>query len=275
MNLEDIKPAHCFARANRLLAELDLVREEMGRGKDTRPAPEVTNAAPREVYFEAIVAWHKVTRLATEVGARVGRPAPAAPALRELRPGHVLQMIDAVQAHADDIKAHLQISERASEPALEASRQPSDVLVTLIRVNRELSRVLERPFAPSDVYRTVALASAYATRLGATGKTAEFERKRKPADCYAKLEECLELVSAAIQKRGETALSERGAPGEINPTDVYDLANLVLGEVAFLHSLTANAQPVHAFEPGGDGHRLPSHVYQLARTLEAQLQSVR
>jgi hypothetical protein len=187
----------------------------------------------------------------------------------------VLQLIDAVLAHVEDVKRHLEIKDKASEPAIESSRQPSDVLVTLVRVNRELSRVLERPFTPSDVYRTVALASAYATRAGAIADPAAFERKKKPADCYAKLEQCLELVGAAIAKRGEHALTERGTPSDIQPTDVYDLANLVLGEVAFLHTLTAAAQPLHAFEPGGEGHRLPSHVYQLARTLEAQLASLR
>jgi len=275
MKLDDIQPAHCFARAQRLLGELDLVRDEMGRTKDSRPAPEITNAAPREVYFEAIAAWHKVNRLADEVGGRVARPAPAAPPLRDLKPGHVLQLIDAVLVHIDDVKQRLQISDKASEPSIDSSKKPSDVLMTLVRVNRELSRVLERPFTPSDVYRTVALASAYVTRAGAIADTVAFERKRKPADCYVKLEQCLQLVGAAIAKRGEIALSSRGTPSEINPTDVYDLANLVLGEVAFLHALTAGAHPLHAFEPGGWGHRLPAHVYQLARTLEAQLTSIR
>src|SRR6185436_18764310 len=142
--------------------------------KDARPAPEITNAAPREVYFEAIAAWHKVTRLADEIGARNVRPAPAAPVLRDLKPGHVLQLIDAVLAHVDDVKQRLDISAKATEPAFEASRKPSDVLMTLARVNRELSRVLERPMTPSDVYRTVALASAYATRMGALADTAAF-----------------------------------------------------------------------------------------------------
>jgi hypothetical protein len=275
MKLDDIQPAHCFARAQRLLGELELVRDEMGRTRDSRPAPEITNAAPREVYFEAIAAWHKVTRFADEVGARVNRPAPAAPPLRDLKPGHVLQLLDAVLLHIDDVKHRLQITDKASEQAIDTGKKPSDVLMTLVRVNRELSRVLERPFTPSDVFRTVALASAYATRAGAIADNAGFERKRRPADCYVKLEQCLELVGAAISKRGETALTSRGTPSEINPTDVYDLANLVLGEVAFLHTLTAGAQPLHAFEPGGSGHRLPSHVYQLARTLEAQLTSIR
>jgi len=275
MKLDDIKPAHCYARAQLLLAELDLVRDEMGRTRDGRPAPEISNAAPREVYFEAIAAWHKVNRFAAEVGARVPRPAPATPLLREIKPGHVLQLIDAVLAHLGDVKQRLEIKDTVKESAIEASRQPSDVLMTLIRVNRELSRVLERPFTPSDVYRTVALASAYASRVGTATEPAPFERKKKPADCYQKLQQCLEIVGAAITKKGETALSERSTATDINPTDVYDLANLVLGEVAFLHSLVPNAQPLHAFEPGGEGHRLPSHVFQLARTLEAQLSSIR
>ena len=103
-----------------------MIRDEMGRTKDARPAPEITNAAPREVYFEAIAAWHKITRLADEVGARNSRPAPATPVLRELKPGHVLQLIDAVLVHVDDVKQRLQITEQASEPAMESSRKPSD-----------------------------------------------------------------------------------------------------------------------------------------------------
>jgi hypothetical protein len=275
MKIDEIIPAHCYSRAQRLLGELVLVRDELGRTGDTRPVPEVTNAAPREVYFEAIAAWHKVDRLASEVGARTGRAAPAIPALPELKPGHCFQLIDAVLAQVEDIKHRLQLADKSPEPAVEAKRAPSDVLVTMIRVNRELSRALETPFTPGDVYRTVALASAYATRLGGGGDLVAFERKRKPADCYAQLEACLAAAGAQITKRGGTALAARGTPPDIQPTDVYDLANLVLGELAYLHALVAGAAPVHAFEPGGRGFRLPSHVHQLARTLEAQLAALR
>lgn len=271
MTNEDALPAHCHARAQRLLGELDLVRIRMGRATDTRPLPEVMDASPREVYFVAIAAWHKVTRLAAEVGARGVRPAPAVPHLQQLKPGHVLQLIDAVLDRIGHIKKSLEVTESVEEKPVDPSRQPSDVLVTLVRVNRQLSRVLERPFSPSDVYRAVALASAYASRAGGTAELAPFEKDRKPADSYARLEICLAACCAAITKKGQKALTARGTPPDIQPTDVYDLATLVLGEVAFLHSLVGGAPPVHAFEPGGEGHRLPSHVYQLARTLEAQL----
>jgi hypothetical protein len=275
MKLDDIIPPHCYSRAQRLLGELELVREELGRTKDSRPLPEIVGAAPREVYFEAIAAWHKAERLCAELGARTHRPAPAAPVLAELKPGHCFALIEGVLALVDDAKQKLGITDKAKEPAIEPERAPSDVLATLVRINRELSRMLETPFTPSDVYRTVALASAYAQRLGATVEQAPFERKRQPAECYARLEACLAAAGALVTKHGQTAMCARGTPTEIQPSDVYDLASLVLGEVAFLHSLVATAKPVHAFEPGGNGFRLPAHVHQLARTLEAQLASLK
>jgi len=275
MKIDDALPAHCHARAHRLLGELALVRDEMGRTGDARPAPEVSGAQPREVYFEAIVAWRKAARLAAEVGAPVARRAPQAPSLRELKPGHCLELITAVQGIVDDVKQRLQLQETVQEPSIESGRQPSDVLTTLVRVNRELSRMLERPFTPSDVFDVVAQASAYAARLGGNAQQAAFERKRKPADCYEKLTACLTTAAQLVDKRGQPAAAVRGTPSEIAPTDVYDLANLVLGEVAFLHALSSDAAPLYAFEPGPAGHRLPAHVYQLARTLEAQLASIR
>lgn len=275
MKLEDIQPADCYARAQRVLAEVGFVRDEMGRTEDARPAPEITGARPRECYIEALVAWRKANRLAAEVGANGNRTLPPAVPLREVRPGHVLAVLDGVLATVGDLRARLGISETASEPAIEVMRQPSDVLMLVIRINRELSRALERPFTPSDVYATVALASSYASRLGAQVDAAPFTRKKKPADCYARLEACLAKASALVTARGEAAMSARGTPKDIVPGDVYDLANLVLGEVALLHSLTANASPLYAFEPEPAGHYLPAHVEQLARTLEAQLGAIK
>lgn len=271
MKLDDIQPMHCHALASRLLAETRAIREEMGRSEDTRPVPEISGAEPREVFFEATVAWRKAARLASELGVQAARPAPAAPAIPDVKPGHVYQLLEGVLAQVEDIQQRLGITERAKQAAPEQGRQPSDVLVTIVRVNRDLSRSLERPFAPSDVYATVALASAYVSRMGGNASPAPFERRRQPAHCYEKLEACLERAAAIVGKRGKRALTERGAPPDILPGDVYDLANLVLGEVAYLHALTPNAAPLHAFEPDVGGHRLPSHVYQLACTLEAQL----
>jgi hypothetical protein len=275
MNIADITPGHCHARAQRLVAELELVREEMGRTKDTRALPEIANAAPREAYFGAIAAWHKASRLSDEVGIRVGRPAPSSPALGELVPGHVHQLIEAVLMQVEDVKQLFGITTRVTDASVEASRQPGDVLVVLTHANRILTGLLERPFTPSDVYRTIALATAYASRL--TNKHLElapFERNRKPSDCYERLEAVLGSLGKLIAKRGGGALAAHGAMHYVAPSDVYDLAQVVLGEVAFLHGLTPGAAAVQPFEPHGEGHRLPAHCHQLIRTLDAQLASL-
>ena len=274
MKLDDILPGHCYARAQRLLGELRLVRDEMGRTEDMRPTPAIVGAMPRACCFEAIAAWHKVERLGVEAGVRSARPAPAVPVLKDLRPGHVLQMIDAVLAQVDDVKKRLGITEHCTDAVIETSRQPSDVLGVLVRVNREVSRLLEHAISPRDVYRVVALASAYAARFTPTVITpqpATFERRRRPTDCYHQLEVCLAKVGALVVRGGGAALQVHDTPSDITPSDVYDLAHLVLGEVAYLHSLHEDAGVLHAFEPGAAGYCLPAHVYQLARTLENQL----
>jgi len=275
MNIDDIKPANCYARARRLLGEVVLVRDELGRFEDTRQVPEVSGAQPRECYFEAIAAWRKAERLAYELGVPASRAVPATPALRDIKPGHVLQVLDGVLQTVSEVKARIGIAETVVEPGVEPTRQPSDVLGTIIRINRELSRCLERPFTPTDVYETVALASAYATQLGATAELAPFERKRKPQDCYEMLASCLTAAAKHVTSKGEHAQSLRGMPADVLPGDVYDIAMLVLCELAFLHSLTPNAPAVQPFTPIGRGHRMPADVHRLARTLEKQLNSLR
>jgi hypothetical protein len=242
----------------------------MGRGEDPRPVPEVMNAQPREVYFQALAVWHKAERLGDEIGVRASRFVPRSPSPRDLKPGHVLQVIDAVLAQIDDIKNRLQIQDTAREPTIEPLRAPSDVLVTLLRASRELSRLLGRPFAPTDCHRAVALASAYAAQLGGRLVSAPFERSRRPADCYIQLERCLALATSVIAKTGHASMTIRGAVADVLPGDVYDLAYLVVGELAFLHSLGSHPA-VQPYELAGCGYRLPSHVHQLSRVLEAQL----
>ncbi len=270
VNIEEVQPAHCFARAQRVLGEIQNLKTEMGRPEDTRSIPEITNAQPRECYFAALTLWNKTERLAGEIGVAISRVLPRCPSPKDARPGHVLQLIDGVLSQLDEIRHALHVEERAKEPAIDSSKTPTDVFATLVRANRAISRLLERPFTPSDVYRSVALASAYANQLGGRIVAAPFERGRRPADCYAQLERCLNLVTGLIAKQNQPHMTMRGTPADVVPGDCYDLAQLIVGELAYLHSLGSSAA-VQPFDSAGSTHRLPSHVHQLAHILEAQL----
>ncbi len=147
------------------------------------------------------------------------------------------------------------------------------------RSDRQINLLLERPFAPADVYQQVALAVAYAARLAGHEPPAPpaFVRGKRPAECYQRLGGCLDAARALVRRAGQPVIEAApiaGAAEVVLPSDVYDLATLVLGEVAYLHALSGESQAPFPFEGNVPGRKLPSHVWQLAGLLERQLQQL-
>jgi hypothetical protein len=269
-----ILPADCFARASRLGGEVELIRREMGRPVETRPPVTVAGASPRECWFQALAVFRKADRLCAELAGDPVAQVPHVPPLAELQPGHVLQVIDAATRELIEIKRALGIPESADEPARDIAKTPSDVYGALATTDRQINLLLTQPFTPSDVFQQVSLAVAYAARLGAEPVAAKFARGKRPADCYDRLTTCLEHARALVRRAGHPVIDAApaaGDPSAVVPSDVYDLASLVLAEVAFLHAHVKSAQPMHPFESNSPGRRLPSHVWQLAGVLEQQL----
>lgn len=273
----EIQPPDCLVRAQQLLAEADLIRAELGRSRDARPLPTITGAEPREVYFGALALFRKADRLGLELAGDQLDELPEAPAIDKVAPKDVLAVLDAAHGEITNVKARLGISKNAEVPARDASKTPSDVLQAVIAVNRQLNLLLENPFTPSDVYEQVSWASLYAGRLlkakGAAASTSpEYQRGKRPSDCYDRLLGCLDLVRAALKSGGKSAL-EISARGETDavPGDVFDLASLVLAEVAYLHGTTSGVTAPYPFEVQSASRRVPSHCYQRIGLLEAQL----
>lgn len=275
MKNEDIQLSHCAAPARTLAAKARAILTEMGRPEDGRPVPAITGAQPRECYFEAIAVWYKASRLAAEVGVEVLQLLPRAPDLRAVRPEDVLQIIDAARVQIDAARQRLGCPEQPPEPTSEPAGAPEDVLVTLIKLNRNMARVHQHPFTPTEVYRPLALASAYATCLGAPTELAPFEPRVPPPLAHARISACLARTAELVKARGGTPLAVRSGQVDMLPSDNYDLVSLLLGEVAYLHALTPGAAPLHPFAPEPRGYYLPAHVVQLANTLLAQLTALK
>jgi hypothetical protein len=273
----EIQPADCFVRASHLAKEVELIRREMGRPSETRPAVTVSGASPRECWFQALAVFRKSDRLCSEVAGDPVASVPYAPPIDQVVPGDVLKVIEAAGRELAEIKRSLGISESVDPPARDASKTPSDVFGVLATVNRQINLLLARTFQPADCYQQVALAVAYATRLGAAPKDSSFARGKRPADCYERLSGCLESARALVKKAGHAVIDRPAVPGDVNevlPSDVFDLATLVLGEVAFLHAVRKDAPAPYPFEGNEPGRKLPSHVWQLAGVLEQQLQAL-
>lgn len=271
-----MQPADCFVSAAHLAGEVERIRVEMGRPADTRPPVRVTGASPRECWFQALAVFRKADRLCHELGGDPLAIVPHAPPIHLIEPRHVHAVISAAAAELAEVTKALGLGPAGPLPA-RTEKTPSDVFGVLATTDRQINLLLERPFAPADVFQQVALAVSYAARL--TGEAppapAAYVGGKRPADCYARLTACLGATRTLIERAGHPVIAGAMVAGDetqIVPSDVFDLASLVLGEIAFLHALKADANPPHPWEGNAPGRKLPSHVWQLAGVLEAQLQ---
>jgi len=142
-----------------------------------------------------------------------------------------------------------------------------------------LNLMLERRIAPSDVFQQVTRAVGYASRLleafpGATTLPAEppFEAGLRPEHVYRRLLDCVHRLRGIAELSGLTMLElkiDEARLQSIEPSDVYDVASLIVAELAYLHSkLPAARPPRQAYHVG---RKFPSHVYQRAGILDRQL----
>jgi hypothetical protein len=272
----EIKPPDVFRHVAFVRAELGLIRHEMGGSVYDRAELDVSGAAPREVYFQALTLFERADRLAFEWT----RETVAAPTQPKglLDPGDVWQVVDAAMKRLALVKAKFGIKQTSMAPPLDRTKTPTDVFRSIVQANRQLSTMLGRQSTPSDVYQEITKAIGYTSRLLASfpGErmpvAPPFERAKRPPDVYRRLLGCFERVRniGTLSKVQILKLSVNDAEISVaTPSDVYDIAALLVSEVSQLHMLLEGAEPPHeAYYPGG---KLPSQVYQRAGILEAQL----
>ena len=276
--MQKIEPAHVYARLHLVLSELELLRRALGRGRDERPAPKVTGAQPREVYFAALALAQRAERLAAEHGAGAGA-LPAAAAVPQLTPGHVHGVVDVVVDRLAQVRGRLGVPGAGVEPAVEPARRPSDCMSAAIAASRQLDRLLERPTSPSDVDRTLGVIAGVVAGLCAhAGVDAPalpaFEPDHRPGDVLARLGTSLSLAREIAVAAGHTAVELGAEPADAVPGDCFDTAAVLLGVVSFLHAAIPSLGVPLPLLPCDPGRRLPSHCFQRAGQIERGLRAV-
>jgi len=274
-----IQSADVYLHVALMRDELELLRFEMGRPSDHQPPMVVSNVAPREVFFLALTLFHKANRLAFEqTRERVDEPKIP---LGEILTGHVWQVVDAALQRIQRVKNELGILEKSAPGVRNADKRPIDVFLAIVQADRQLNLLLERRFAPSDVFKQVTLAIAYSARLlshfdGAQriAATPPYQRGKQPVDVYYRLASVLVQLQKIGQQSGLVmlALGNVNDAAEITPSDVYDIASILVAELAYLHRQLGTVErplPVHY-----PGRKFPSDVYQRVGILEAQLMTL-
>jgi hypothetical protein len=275
-----IEPADVLVHVELVRAEIELIRSVMGKPRDAGTQIGVADAQPREVFFQALILFRTADQLCFEQARQ--RATPPTPPSGEIQPKDVYQIVDAALQRIRVVKDALGIDEQSSMPARDPETTPTDVFRSIMNADRQLNRLLDRPFLPSDVFQEVTSAIGYSAELialfpGATRipRAPEFEPRKQPADVYQRLAGCLELIRqiAGHSKLEILQLDVSDVKvAEVTPSDVYVVASLVASELAYLHAQLPDAQMTRkTYYPG---RKFPAHVYQRAGILTEQLQQL-
>jgi len=273
VSVDGIIPADALARMVLMGKEIEEIRYEMGKPKASKWKPVATNAQPHEVYFQALTLFVKADRLALEMTGSTGITPAGVPA-SDIRPFHVWELVNAAYERIGIVKRELGIAEKFSENPQVPETSFTEVGRVIVQTNRQLNVLLERRFSPSDVFQQVTLGIRYAASLlaqfpnvGEGPKPALFERGKQPTEVFLRLVECyshLETIAQESQIKVLHLNPEMAHKAvkdiEIQPSDIYDIATLLVSDLAYLH-----AQMKDATSPGSvpyPGRKFPAHVFQ-------------
>lgn len=277
--IEEIKPPDVFRHIDLLRQELEELRAFSGSPKDPRPELEISGAEPRDVFFQALTLFRKANRYCFEQTRERAKGEPR-PAESEILPRHVYATVDAALKRVLQVKKSYGIKKEFTMIARDESKTPSEVMRSIIQANRQLNLLLERRFAPSDAYQQVTVAIGYTERLlgqfsttTSMPKAPPLEPYKMPGHVFGRLLDIYEQIRKVSLASGLKSLTlkrpDAKAILEMGPSDVYDIASMLVSELNYLHSLLPEATPPRpVYYPG---RKIPTDVFQRAGILDRQL----
>ena len=261
-------------------AELEEIREFMGRPSIWRPEIIVRGAQPREVFFQAITLWVKAIRLCREArggsGQNLAKIEMAPP--KQVTPANVFTLTQNAMGRLICVKRELGLDGRAPKPPRDASKTPTDVFRSIVQANRQLNYLLTHPFNASNAFEIVSLSTEYVqAALDRVSPGWSANALPAPADVdgrtlneiYAKLIQCFTVAREIAERSGLSMLEfEPDFDQPPSMSDVFDFASLVFSEVRYL-AAHAGIEMRYKLRPLAD--KTPSDVYRQVQYLEALL----
>jgi len=282
VEIDTIMPADVLARSELVVRELESLRAAMGKPAETRPLMTVTNAKPREVYFQGLTLLRKANQLAleqTQTRFEDYRSFAEVAQTRYVRPYHVWWLTDSILQRILLVKAKLEVMSPLRELERPTTTTSDEAFAVLVQANRQLNLLLDRPLEASDVYQKVNEAIWYAARLLAEfpgsnriPSHSAFEPNKMPSDVYRRLLKCFWHVGEIAKLSGTDMLAlerQNQETEEISPSDVYDVAALIVSELDYLYGkLLKTDEQYKEYYPG---RKYPAQVFQRVGLLEQQL----
>ena len=276
---QPIENKDVYVLANQLADEVELIREVMGRRYDDSPRLPVSQASEFEVFFQAQTLFRKANQLAYEIAGAPRQAAAPAPD-RDITPADVHALVMAALEQIRLVKAELGIDEVVPLQTRDAGISPTGNFLIIIDINRQLNLLVSTTIRSADVFEEVSFAVLYTAGIlakvtGVNEPVVEaFDGHRRPFQNYFRLLECIDRVNRIATKAGVSVIgisTRRNLPDDIEPGHVYDIANILVADLAYLAKVL-EAEQVSVNLGPTPKHVFPSHVYARAGVLLQQLE---
>lgn len=280
---EEVTPAHVYQVVGQVAADVELIRNVMGKPVLDAPAWIVDHAQPRHVLYQARTLHRKANRLAAQLGVEE-LPMPPVPHEEVIAPGDVIKFVTGAHDQLDLVRKELGVTYSTELPPFVPEQLPRDVLREVVQASRQLNLMLDQPILPADVYDLLELAATYVAgvltedaAVPVYGILPPFEGGKVPGDVYRRVLECLSLAQAIGASQGievlQLNLRRELRRRDIAPSDVYHLATTLVSELAHL-TLLLDATDVPRPQVERPKHIFPSHVFRMAGMLQNELAAV-
>lgn len=259
-----ISPSHVYQNTEKLVAEVNLLRNHKNKTELARTAGVQIKKTPLHVYGKCIEVVEKVIRL-QEIAGTKKSVLPVIP-MRAVKPAEVFACTSTALEGLIAIKNKWNITENASEPPFVEGKTPSHVYRNMWQVSYLLDALVGQ-ISPSNVFRNAQLVQeelkiiAKTQGLKLSGTTPASIDGKVPRDVLLQCFKGLTKLKKVARQLGLKGIKVPKVPSgtKILPSDVYDCTNMHLAELHSLKlhlNLTERSQPVAV--PSG---KTPSDVY--------------
>lgn len=280
-DLQGATPSHVFQAVQDLIAEIGILRDELGV-YDYPPEAELQeDRAPIHAYVKTLEVLTKVVAIQR----RFGVPTPSVGQIpyKIVEPGDVLANVALIVDEVRKIKAQMVIERQIEPTPFVGGKTPSLVYKSLADASLLLDGLRGRPLTPDDVFRNASYVLdemeliAAKLRLPMQLEMPVIEGTKRPTDVA---QQVLRATYKVVNLQTRLGMDASGVPNitlvRVTPSEVYDATNMLLAEMARIKfHLEINVPRDEAPEPRG---KKPGDVFALVllivRNLDLMSQAV-
>ena len=251
-------PSHVYQAVQDLLAEINVLRDELGVYDYPPEAEPQDDRAAVHVYVKSLEVLTKVSAIQRRFGV------PAAPVgqipFKQIGPADVLANVAHIVEEIRKIKSEMVIT-RVIEPApLVGGKTASSVYKSLADASFLLDGLRGRPLTPDDMFRSAGYVLdemeliAAKLRVPLNLELPEVNGAKRPVDVA---QQVLRATYKVINLQTRLGMDASGVPSltlvRVTPSEVYDATNVLLAEMARikLHLDINVPRDDNAIEPRG------------------------